>query len=262
VTAPSPTAPSPTAPSPAAPEVEDDREAFRTSARSSAAAMAADAQLQADALALVSASDRYEWAYQWTWLGLPIIQMPPDVVALQEVIWERRPQVIVETGVARGGSLTLSASILQLLGDGIVVGVELDLRPHNRAALLEHPLAHRMRLVDGSSTDPAVVSQVRALVGDAARVMVVLDSDHTHEHVLAELEAYAGFVTPGQALVVADTVVEALPPQLRQRRWGPGDNPATALAAWIGDHPEFEVDAAICDKLLMTSNPRGYLRRR
>jgi cephalosporin hydroxylase len=240
----------------------DDRAEFVAAARSSARAMAGDPALQQAAIELVSASDRYEWAYQWTWLGLPIIQMPPDVVALQEVIWDRRPQVIVETGVARGGSLALSASILQLLGDGIVVGVELDLRPHNRAALAEHPLSHRMRFVDGSSTDPDVVAQVRALVDGAERVMVVLDSDHTHDHVFAELEAYAGFVTPGQALVVADTVVEHLPPQQRPRRWGPGDNPATALAAWIEHHPEFEIDQAVCDKLLLTSNPQGYLRRR
>jgi cephalosporin hydroxylase len=261
---PAPAAPAPSATGAVPPdEAEhcDDRQEFMSRARESARRMAADADLRGTALDLVSASDRYDWSYQWTWLGLPIIQMPPDVVALQEIIWQRRPQVIVETGVARGGSLVLSASILQLLGEGMVIGVELALRAHNRAALLEHPLAHRMRLVDGSSTDPAVVAAVRAHIGDAERVMVVLDSDHTHAHVLAELELYASMVTPGQELIVADTGVEVIPPQLRTRAWGPGDNPATALAAWLPDHPEFVVDEAICDKLLLTSSPGGYLCR-
>jgi cephalosporin hydroxylase len=240
----------------------DDREDFEREKRRQVAEMAADDALNAKALDLVVEADRYGYSYQWTWLGLPIIQMPPDVVALQEVIWATKPQVIIETGVARGGSVILSSSLLELIGEGEVVAVDIDIRAHNRAAIEEHPLAHRVHLIEGSSIDPAIVEAVRARTVGAERVMVVLDSNHTHEHVLAELEAYAPMVTPGQYLVVADTVVEHIPTQEhRPRPWGPGDNPLTALHAYVAEHPELEPDRHLNDKLLMTSSPGGYLRR-
>ncbi len=241
----------------------DDRAEFEQEKHRQVAAMAADEALNAKALDLVVDADRYGYSYQWTWLGLPIIQMPPDVVALQEVIWATKPQVIIETGVARGGSVILSSSLLELIGEGEVVAVDIDIRAHNRAAIEEHPLAHRVHLIQGSSIDPEIVEAVRARTAGAERVMAVLDSNHTHEHVLAELEAYAPMVTPGQYLIVADTVVEHIPVQEhRPRPWGPGDNPMTALDAYVADHPEFEPDRYTNDKLLMTSSPGGYLRRR
>ena len=169
----------------------DDRAEFEATKRSDAARMAGDAALQADALALNVAADRYDWSYQWSWLGLPVIQMPPDIVVLQEIIWETKPQLIIETGIARGGSLILSASILQLLGDGEVLGIDIDIRAHNRAAIEAHPLAHRITMIEGSSLDPEVVGAARARADAVERVMVVLDSNHTHEHVLAELELFA-----------------------------------------------------------------------
>ena len=241
----------------------DDRAEFLAANVRAAAAMAGDRDLQEKALEVVIDADRYGYSYQWTWLGLPVIQMPPDIVAMQEVIWAARPQLIIETGVARGGSVIMSSSMLQLIGEGQVVAIDIDIRPHNRQAIEEHPLGHRVQLIQGSSVDAAVVDEVRALSEGVERVMVVLDSNHTHEHVLAELEAYAPMVTPGQYLVVADTVVERIPAQEhRPRPWGPGDNPETAMVEYLATHPGFEPDEHLNAKLLMTSSPGGYLRRR
>jgi cephalosporin hydroxylase len=240
----------------------DDRTEFEASKRQAAARMAADAELAADALALNVAADRHDWSYQWSWLGVPVIQMPPDIVALQEILWDTRPQLVIETGVARGGSLILSASILELAGEGEVLGIDIDIRAHNRQTIESHPLSRRIRLVEGSSLDESVVAQARAAAGRVERVMVVLDSNHTHEHVLGELRAYAPLVTMGQFLVVADTFVEHIPPQAhRPRPWGPGDNPGTALRAWLEETDAFEPDPFVNAKLLLTATPGGYLRR-
>lgn len=239
-----------------------DRAEFEANKRFQAAAMAADTGLMSRATELVVDADRYGYSYQWTWLGLPIIQMPPDILAIQEVIWANRPQIVIETGIARGGSVILSSSLLELIGDGEVVAVDVDIRPHNREAIERHPLAHRVLMIEGSSTDRAIVHRVQERASTADRVMVVLDSNHTHAHVLAELEAYAPMVTPGQYLVVADTIVEHIPVQEhRPRPWGPGNNPHTALVEFARTHPEFEPDEHLNAKLLMTSSPGGYLRR-
>ncbi len=241
----------------------DDRADFEADKREWAAEMAADMELKASALDLVMRADAYNWSYQWTWLGLPVIQMPPDILAVQEIIWSAHPQLVIETGVARGGSLVLSASVLEILGEGRVLGIDIDIRPHNRQGILEHPLSKRIDLIEGSSTDPSVLEDVRQRCRGVERTMVILDSNHTHEHVLSELRAYGPLVTAGQYLVVADTVVEQLPPQEpRPRPWGPGDNPATALAEFLGSDAGFEVDAELEAKLLLTSTPGGYLRRR
>lgn len=240
----------------------DDRPKFEKEKRMAAERMVADEALAADALALNVAADQYDWSYQWTWLGLPVIQMPPDIVALQEVIWETRPQLVIETGIARGGSLVLSASILELIGEGEVLGIDIDIRPHNREAIEAHPLARRIRMIEGSSSDATVVAEARRAASELERVMVILDSNHTHDHVLGELRAYAPLVTVGQFLVVADTFVEDIPPQEhRPRPWGPGDNPATALRAWLSESESFEPDDYINAKLLLTASPGGYLRR-
>lgn len=243
--------------------MKDDRADFERQKREAAARMAADDSLAADALALNAAADRHDWSYQWSWLGLPVIQLPPDIVAMQEVIWETRPQLVIETGIARGGSLILYASILELIGEGNVLGIDIDIRPHNRAAIESHPLAHRVRMIQGSSVDEQIVSKARAVASQVERVMVILDSNHTHDHVLAELRAYAPLVTVGQFLVAADTFVEEIPPQQHRpdRPWGPGDNPATALAAWLDETDDFEPDPFVNAKLLLTASPGGYLRR-
>lgn len=238
----------------------DDTEEFRAAQRQYSLDLAADSELQGRSIDITAASDRHRYSYVWRWLGLPIIQMPTDVVVMQELIWENRPQVIVETGVARGGSVILYASILELIGEGTVVAVDIDIRPHNRRAVEAHPLSHRVQLIEGSSTDRSVIDEVAARVTGAERVMVVLDSDHTESHVLDELRCYAPMVTVGQYLVVADTVVEHLPQQDRPRPWGPGNNPKTALDIYLGECDRFLVEEEVNGKLLMTSTPSGYLR--
>ena len=240
----------------------DDRRQFGEDQRRYASAVGADSELQADALSVLERSDRHGWSYTWSWLGIPVIQVPEDIVTMQQIVWETRPEVVIETGVARGGSLLLYASILDMVGEGKVIGIDIDIRAHNRDSVERHPLAHRVSLIEGSSIDSTVVAQVREETAGCKRVMVVLDSDHTHDHVLAELRAYGPMVTVGQFLVVADTVVEQLPLQThRPRPWGPGDNPATALGEYLREVDWFERDAFHNERLLLTSSPGGYLRR-
>ena len=239
----------------------DDRKEFEESKRGDAQAMAEDAVLRAKALDVVVESDRHNWSYQWSWLGVPIIQMPPDIIATQEVIWETRPQVIIETGIARGGSLILYASILELIGEGRVVGIDIDIRDHNRQSIESHPLSKRIAMFEGSSIDPELVDRIRGDIAGAERVMVILDSNHTHEHVLKELRLYAPLVTEGQMLIVADTVVEDIPAQEhRPRPWGPGNNPGTACTQFLQENDRFNRDPFINAKLLISSSPGGYLR--
>ena len=201
------------------------------------------------------------YLYNFDWLGMPIIQLPQDILAVQELIWRVRPAAIVETGVARGGSIVFSASMLQLLGgDGLVVGVEIDIRPHNRAAIERHPLARRIRLIEGSSIDPTVFERVRAQIGARAPVMVFLDSNHTHDHVLAELRLYNRLVGRGSYIVVYDSVIDRLPAeQSAGRPWGPGNNPLTAVHAFLSETSRFEIDCDTEDKLVLTCCPDGFL---
>lgn len=199
----------------------------------------------------------------FSWLGRPMIQLPMDAMAMQEIIWAVKPDLIVETGVAHGGSVVLSASMLQLLGHGEVLGVDIEIRPHNRQAIESHPMAHRIHLIEGSSTAPEVVAQVRAAAAGKQRVLVFLDSNHTHEHVLAELNAYADLVSVGSYCVVFDTFVEDMPDDYvwTERPWGKGNNPKTAVWEYLRSHPEFQIDKSVEDKLLVTSAPDGFLRR-
>lgn len=206
---------------------------------------------------------RKQYMNNFSWLGRPLIQLPSDAMAMQEIIWAVKPDLIIETGVAHGGSVVLSASLLELLGHGEVLGIDIDIRPHNRQAIEAHSLARRISLIEGSSTDPAVVAQVRERAAGKARVLVCLDSNHTHEHVLAELEAYAGLVSVDSYCIVFDTFVEDMPADhvWTDRPWGKGNNPKTALREWLQSHPEFEIDHSIDDRLLVTSAPDGFLKR-
>ena len=219
---------------------------------------------------LQSISDRY--SYNFSWLSRPIIQYPQDIVAFQELVSEARPDLILETGIAHGGSLVLSASMLCLLDvmEGLdprqsprkVVGVDIDIRPHNRKALDEHPLRFKMELIQGSSIAPEIIQQVRSHADGIDQVLVSLDSNHTHEHVLAELNAYADLVSVGSYCIVFDTVVEDLPAgSFPDRPWDVGNNPKTAVHEWLKTHPDFEIDKDIDIKLLISVAPDGYLKR-
>ena len=204
----------------------------------------------------------YQYSYNFDWLGLPIIQFPQDMIAIQEIIWKIKPDVIIETGVARGGSLILSASILHLLnGNGKVIGVDIDIRSHNRKAIEEHPLAFRINLIQGSSIDSSVVEQVKKFVKPEHNIMIILDSNHTHEHVLKELELYSPLVTKDCYLVIMDTVVEDMPEDyFPDRPWGRGDNPKTAVHEFLKSSDRFEIDESIHNKLLITVARDGYLK--
>ena len=204
---------------------------------------------------------RLRYPYQFSWLGRPIIQFPADIVATQEVLWRTQPDFVLETGVAHGGSLILSASILELLGgDRIVVGVDVEIRPHNRKAIEDHPLAHRIKLVEGSSTDPEIAARVWELAEGRRSVFVLLDSNHSHAHVRRELELYSPLVRLGGYLVVGDTVVEDFPPGSFDRPWDRGNNPKTAAREFLASTDRFVVDHEFEDRLLMTCNPEGWLR--
>jgi cephalosporin hydroxylase len=229
-----------------------------------AAAMAADPEVIAAVRTLNAKAFEYRYYLNFRWLGRPIVQYPQDIVALQEIVWDTRPTLIVETGVAHGGSLILYASLLQLMNlPGDVVGVEIELRPHNEKAIFEHPLSERIRVVKGSSTDPDVVAQVAEIASRHERVMIVLDSFHSHDHVAAELNAYAPLVTPGNYLIVMGTAVGDLPASLDiQRAWNHERNPKSALDEWLARGQPFDVDRGLTDRLILSDGPGGYLRRR
>jgi cephalosporin hydroxylase len=237
-----------------------------------------DVQLHQCAMDFMRASLLPQYSYNFSWMSRPVIQYPQDLVAMQELIWQVKPDLIIETGIAHGGSLIFSASILALLemceateaGQTLdprrprrkVVGVDIDIRAHNRAAIEAHPLSHRIEMIEGSSIAQDIVNQIREIARQHERVLVCLDSNHTHAHVLAELEAYAPLVSQGSYCVVFDTIVEDMPAELAgDRPWGPGNNPKTAVWEYLKSHPEFVIDADIHHKLQITVAPDGYLKR-
>ena len=226
------------------------------------AQMAADPQLRTLSREFFNRTCDYRYTYNFKWLGRPIIQYPQDMIALQEVIWDVQPELIIETGIAHGGSLIFSASLLQLMGgNGRVLGLDIDIRPHNLKAIQEHPLAHRIDMLEGSSVDDSIAEKVRDIAAGKSPVMVILDSNHTHEHVLRELQLYAPLVTKGSYLVVFDTVVEQMSPDaFPDRPWGVGNNPYTAVQEFLQTTDRFELNAEIENKLLLTVGPGGWLK--
>ncbi|HEY9704829.1 MAG TPA: cephalosporin hydroxylase family protein [Allocoleopsis sp.] len=205
---------------------------------------------------------KYEYSYHFTWLGLPIIQYPQDMMAMQEIIWQVKPDLIIETGIARGGSLIFYASMLELLGEnGQVLGLDIDIREHNRIAIEKHPMFKRITMIQGSSIAPEIAQKVYDFAEVKQRILVVLDSNHTHDHVLKELQLYSHLVTKGSYLVVFDTVVEDLPEDLfPDRPWGKGNNPKTAVWEFLKTSDRFEIDKDMEAKLLITVAPDGYLK--
>ena len=208
------------------------------------------------------ATSQHKYSYHFKWLGRPIIQFPQDIIAMQEIIWRVAPQLIIETGIAHGGSLIFYSSMLELLGnDGLVLGIDIDIRAHNRVEIEKHPMFRRIKMIEGSSTAKEIVSQVYEFARGKTPVLVILDSMHTHSHVLEELNAYSPLVTKDSYLVVFDTVVEDMPEGMfPDRPWGKGNNPKTAVWDFLKTNDRFEIDKEIENKLLITVAPDGYLR--
>lgn len=227
-----------------------------------------DDVLNAGARAFIRQSVDARYSYNFRWLGRPIIQYPQDIVAMQEIIWSVQPDLIIETGIAHGGSLVFSASMLELNAacggppEAAVLGVDIDIRLHNRTAIEAHPMMKRISMIQGSSSAPDIVEQVKAKAAGKPRVLVCLDSNHTHNHVLAELNAYAPLASVGSYCVVFDTIVEEMPADAYpDRPWAPGNSPKSAVSEYLQTHPEFSIDRQIDHKLLISVAPGGYLRR-
>jgi len=228
------------------------------------ARMAEDEALKKSSLDWMIASDKYKYSYNYTWLGRPIIKYPNDIVATQEIIWSVKPDLIIETGIAHGGSLMLSASILEIIGgDGIVLGIDIDIREHNLKEILNHPMSRRIQMIEGSSVSKDTIEQVRLIAQDKKKVMVFLDSLHSHAHVAAELKLYASLVSLGSYLVLPDTFIEYFPKGYfsKDRPWDVGDNPMTALREFLANNNQFEIDRNLCNKLMITEAFDGYLKR-
>ena len=242
--------------------------AFEREVAQNVEALGRDKDVQALSRIWSRETNRHKYTYNFKWLGRPIIQYPQDVLAMQELIWDVQPDLIVETGIAHGGSLIFYASMLELNAacggppDARVVGVDIDIRSHNREAIEAHPMARRITMIQGSSIAAEVVDQVRGWATGKQRVLVSLDSNHTAEHVSAELAAYAPLTSVDSYCVVFDTLVEDLPEEMFvDRPWKPGNSPKTAVRAFLEGHPEFQIDRAIDHKLLISVAPDGYLRR-
>ena len=253
-------------------------EKFEAEVTQNIKSLSEDNDLQALSRIWVREISPHKYAYNFKWLGRPAIQFPQDQIALQELIWQVRPDLIIETGIAHGGSLTFSASMLALLdmADAIeighsidpklskrkVLGLDIDIRSHNKAAIETHPMASRIQMIQGSSIDPKIISQVHEIAKGYKKILVCLDSNHTHEHVLAELEAYAPLTSKDSYCIVYDTIVEDMPENMfPERPWGKSNNPKTAVWEYLKSHPEFEIDKSIQNKLLITVAPDGYLKR-
>jgi len=203
-----------------------------------------------------------KYCYNFTWMGRPIIQYPQDIIAMQEIVWKLKPDLIIETGIAHGGSIIFYASLLEMIGKGEVVGIDIDIRKHNREAIEAHSMFNRITMIEDSSISTTTVKKIAKIAKNKKSILVCLDSNHTHDHVLKELELYSPFVTMDSYLVVFDTIVEDLPDNFYpDRPWGKGNNPKTAVAEFLKNNRSFEVDTEIQNKLLITAAPDGYLKR-
>jgi len=236
-------------------------QAFEAQNEADIQAQGEDRNLRTLAKDFFNESAKHKYSYHFSWMGRPIIQLPQDMMAMQEIIWQVKPDLIIECGIAHGGSIIYYASLLELQGHGEVLGIDLDIRPHNREAVESHPMVKRITMIEGSSIDPAIAEQVKALAA-GKKVILVLDSNHTHEHVLEELRLYAPLVAVGSYCVVMDTVVEDMPADaFPDRPWGPGDNPKTAVWAYLQENADFQIDKRMDNKLLISVAPDGYLLR-
>ncbi|MDF3822538.1 cephalosporin hydroxylase family protein [Leptospira sp. 96542] len=240
----------------------NEHEKFAAEVKANIDGLLADKDVQALSRIWLREITRHKYAYNFRWMGRPIIQFPQDMIAMQELIWDIKPDLIIETGIAHGGSVLYYASLLELIGgDGYVLGVDIDIRAHNREEIVRHPMSKRLKMIQGSSIDLATIRQVEEHVRGKRRVLLILDSNHTHEHVMAEMRAYSSFVTKDSYMVVFDTLLEDMPDDLlNDRPWGKGNNPKTAVREFLLETDRFEIDERMVSKLLITVAPDGYLR--
>lgn len=242
-------------------------EQFKQECRNEIKAQGDNQQLQRLTRSWMDTANSGKYSYHFEWMGRPIIQYPQDILAMQQIIWEVKPDLIIETGIAHGGSLIFSASMLELIAsctgvEGEVLGVDIDIRPHNRKAIEEHPMYKRISMIQGSSIAPDIIAKVKETAKGKERILVCLDSNHTYEHVLAELEAYAPLTTVGSYCVVMDTVIEDMPDEMfPDRPWGKDNNPKTSVREYLKSNSDFEIDLAIQNKIMITVAPEGYLKR-
>jgi cephalosporin hydroxylase len=240
---------------------------FQTERNDNIAAISDDKEFANKTSAWLHHAQERKYSYQFDWMGLPIIQYPQDVLAMQELVWSIKPDLIVETGIARGGSAIFYASLLELNAmcggptDAEVVAIDIDIRDHNRQAIETHPMAKRLQMIEGSSIDTNIVEQVKSRAAGRKSILVCLDSNHTHDHVLEELRAYAPLVTKDSYMVVFDTLIEELPHDaIGERPWGPGDNPLTAIHKYLQEDDRFEIDEDRHTKLQITVAKEGFLK--
>jgi len=242
----------------------DDSIQFQNKVECSIVAQGKDEQLKTDTSNWLRGAAKYDYSYMFRWLGRPIIQLPQDIIAMQELIWEIKPDLIIETGVARGGSTVFYASMMELLGNGgKVIAIDIDIREHNRVELEKHSMYKNILLIEGSSTSSEVLLSVGNYIKtyNCKNIMIALDSNHTHEHVLEELRLYSPFVKKGSYIVVFDTLIEDMPSGLYcDRAWDKGNSPKTAVYSFLKENTRFEIDKRINSKLLISVAPDGYLR--
>jgi cephalosporin hydroxylase len=243
-------------------------EEFQQEVRKNIEALGNAEEMKSHSLQWLIGAAKHKYTYNFTWMGRPIIQLPQDIMAMQEIIWKIQPDIIVETGIAHGGSLIFSASMLELLAscggkkDAFVIGIDIDIREHNKKAILEHPMAKRIKMIQGSSTELSTLEQVKDLIPANKTILVCLDSNHTHEHVLDELKLYSPLVTLGSYCIVFDTLVEDLPKDLfSERAWCPGNSPKSAVFEFLKQNKNFEIDQSIDNQLMISVAPQGFLKR-
>jgi len=239
-----------------------DREAFESDKQAEILRAAGDSLLFSKARDFIVHSDLYKYGYYWSWLGLPIIQMPEDIVLTQELLWETKPDFVIEAGIAWGGSLAMYAAFQELQGHGHVFGIDITIPENNRRAIMNTAVSKRITLIEASSSDSETFAKVAGQIPKGSNVLLVLDSNHSHKHVLAELELWTPLLQIGNYVIVSDTIVEFIPEQThRKRPWGPGDNPMTASMEFLKKNPQFSASNNYSARSIASFNPSGYLKR-
>ncbi len=238
-----------------------DRKSFEQEKTESISSARLDSELINKGLDFVTHSDKHKYGYNWTWMDLPIIQMPEDIVLTQELLWELQPDFVIELGIAWGGSLAMYAAFMELAGKGEVIGIDITIPKHNAEAIMSCPVASRISLMEGSSIDKEIFEAVAMKIPEDSKVLMVLDSNHTHEHVYQELNLWSSLVNKDCYIIVSDTIVENIPVQNhRPRPWGPGNNPGTAAKKFLSENPRFTSDNKYSNRAIVSFNPFGYLK--